>query len=305
MNRPRAAVPAVALAFTLLGGCLPPKPDTADEDGDGYRVGDGDGYDCDDSDPAVHPEQDEQCHLDGEDTNCDGLPQGDPLPFVDLLDDGLADGWEIVVGDTEQLTPGERGLTIERGPLVLSRAFGALCWESYRLTVGWELGEDTDFELEVGVHTQGEWHGGDLRPASAYVLNWERDGGHTKAEDGFGHEFDLYRRRDGDNERINRGSWSPAYEDYQEAPFLVVEVVHGAESTRIGVGGLVGHKTLMYRSDPTAMRSGAGGVYVAIRELSDPVTLHFLSIRSSRGHRKRRVDLRPCADSIPSRQRFS
>ena len=258
------------LAFAT--GCPPADfVEATDADGDGWIAGDAIGWDCHDDNADAYPGHPERC-IDGLDNDCDGRPDGAALPVLDpLLDGQMDEAWHWQVGAASDLSADElnnwAGLRPGYGPLVFARDPGAQCWTSVRLTAGWVFEEDATFSLEMILMAGLDWPEGEERPPDGYVFRWERDG---SEETGWGTQTFLYRRNDGRETLLNRGTWEVPYEIHSMVPVISADArVHDElEATEISL--YLGREQTMPQAmrmiDTSEDRLTHGGVAVGFGE---------------------------------------
>ena len=249
----------------LCAACLPPgdPPSGDDVDGDGYYANAGLGYDCNDDDDGVNPGVTEVCDGNLVDNDCDGVPDGDVLPWVDYFSDGYDHQWVRVSG--EEPDQAADGLRVGAPPLVLARHPGAECMggttqqAGYRLSVGWVPADsEGSFELELVVLTGAGWAIGQERPDDGYLLHWDRQSINDSA-------FSLSRLSGGEETQLGYASWQPVAEEYTASPYLFVEVRVDDEATHLSVHAHgVGHNAVMAREDSSEDRHTVGGIGVGV-----------------------------------------
>jgi hypothetical protein len=255
-------LPALGMLFTACSvACLSSdfNSDLRDEDGDNWFAGEGEGFDCDDGDPATSPGQLEICG-NQIDNDCDGLPDGDPLPWSAQLNTDLDDGWSCMVGDAAVVT--DEGILVAATPLVLARHPGADCWglvetsRGYRLSAGWTFEREASFELELIALASKDWEPGAARPSDGYALTWIRRGEQ-------GSEYWLWRLNDGQESLIGYATWEPRYGDYDDWPYLMLEVLADDQATTLAVKSpALGHNDIIIRTDRSHERHSKGGIGV-------------------------------------------
>ncbi len=252
------------LATSIAGwtGCIPDHPNRGtDQDGDGwYATPEGiaaGGFDCDDGDPTAHPGHPEVCDDLEADNDCDGVPDGDALPFIDLMNDGLDDGWEIVIGTQDAITTSEDGLVVQQAPLAFIRAPGAECWTDYRLALRWVFEEDTPFQLDLGVFVGPDLEEGEPLQQDRYVLSWDYD----HADSG---SFELHRWVGGEPVLLNRATWQPKHNDYALSPTLIFEVRAEERYTELRLIG--GREEVFVTRDRFDDRLHGGGAFIHLVE---------------------------------------
>ena len=243
----------------IASGCLPGDfvAEGTDEDGDGWYSSEAGGWDCEDDELTAYPGHLEIC-TDGHDNDCDGLPDGDALPYVDYFAEGLGVDWQIQQGSASHLANSTNGLQLLQTPVALARHLGAECWSSYRFSTGFAFEQDAAFELDLFLLAGEQWDTGDRWPQDGYVLRWDRKGPDEA-------EFWLWRLDDGEPTWLNYSNWQPDHDSYMLAPYLYVEVRVEDEKTELTVKcGALGHNTVMRLGDSSPKRRLTGGIGLAV-----------------------------------------